>query len=380
MPLAWLLLIKLKGRFFAAVAGIAFAVILALVQLGFQSALYASITRLFASFNADLVLISPQYQSVVARETFPERRLYQALGIDGVESIAPIYMDTVEWTNPVNHYERFIFLVGFKPRAGVLDFPEVNDQLARIEEPGTVLFDEASRSEFGPIGGLFRKNGEVVTEISRRSVRVAGLFRMGASFANSGHVVTSDVNFLQLMPTRRAGDIDVGLIRTNPGADVEALRAKLASILPEDVTVLTKQEFLDREKSFWSRSLPIGFLFRASLIMSLVVGAVVVYQILYSGVSEHLAEFATLKAMGYSHARLFRVVLEEAFILSVLGFVPGVLLAAGVYRAVEAATFLPLHMTVLRMIAAYALTTLMCMVAGLLAMRRLYSADPAEVF
>ncbi len=172
----------------------------------------------------------------------------------------------------------------------------------------------------------------------------------------------------------------MGLIRTKPGSDVEVLRAKLASILPEDVTVLTKQGFLDREKNFWSRSLPIGFLFRASLIMSLIVGAVVVYQILYSGVSEHLAEFATLKAMGYTHARLFRVVLEEAFILSVLGFVPGLLLAAGVYRAVEQATFLPLHMTVLRVIAAYALTTIMCMVAGLLAMRRLYSADPAEVF
>jgi putative ABC transport system permease protein len=380
VPLAWLLLVKHKGRFFAAIAGIAFAVILALVQLGFQNALFSSITRLYSSFNADLVLISPQYQSIVARETFPERRLYQATGVEEVESIAPIYMDTVEWTNPVNHYERFIFLVGFKPRAGVSNLPDVSSQLAQLEEPGAVLFDEASRSEFGPIGKLLRESGPVVTEISRRSVRVAGVFRMGASFANSGHLFTSDVNFLQLMPSRRQGDIDVGLIRLKSGSDAEAVRQKLVSILPEDVTVLTKQGFLDRETNFWSRSLPIGFLFRASLIMSLVVGAVVVYQILYSGISENLAEYATLKAIGYSHSRLFRVVLEEALILSVLGFIPGLLVSAGVYRAVAAVTVLPLQMTVLRMISAFVLTTIMCVVAGLLAMRRLYSADPAEIF
>ena len=380
MPLAWLLLSKFRGRFIAAVAGIAFAVILALVQLGFQTALYTSITRLYASFNADLVLISPQYQSIVARETFPDRRLYQALGAEEVESVAPIYMDQVEWTNPEDRHERFIFLVGFKPRSGVFAFPEVNRQLALIDLPDAVLFDEASRSEFGPIGRLFRENGDVITEISRRRIRVAGLFRMGASFANSGHVITSDVNFLQLMPTRRLGDIDVGLIQLKQGRDVEAARAKLASMLPADVTVLTKQGFLDRETGYWSGSLPIGFMFRASLIMSLVVGAVVVYQILYSGISEHLAEYATLKAIGYSHGRLFRVVLQEALILSVLGFLPGLLLAIGVYRSVEAITFLPLQMTLQRIVSAYVLTTIMCVVAGVLAMRRLYTADPAEVF
>jgi putative ABC transport system permease protein len=374
------MLIKLKGRFIAAVAGIAFAVILALVQLGFQNALYASITRLYSSFHADLVLISPQYQSIVARETIPERRLYQALGFHEVASIEPIYMDTAEWTNPINHYERFIFVVGFKPRPGVFDLPEVNNHLAQIEEPGAILFDEASRSEFGPIGRLFQQNDPIVTEISRRSIRVAGLFRLGASFANSGHVITSDMNFLQLMPGRRLEDIDVGLIQLKPGSDVEAVRAKLAAVLPEDVTVLTKQGFLDRETSYWSKSLPIGFLFRASLIMSLIVGAVVVYQILYSGVSEHLAEYATLKAIGYSHRQLFRVVLEEALILSVLGFIPGLLLAVGVYHAVEAITVLPLRMTVPRMFFAYGLTTIMCALAGALAMRRLYSADPADVF
>jgi putative ABC transport system permease protein len=380
VPLAWLMLVKLRGRFFAAIAGIAFAVILAMVQLGFQGALYNSITRLYSSMNADLVLISPGYQSVVAREAFSERRLYQALALSQVESIAPIYMDTAEWTNPVTHHERFIFVVGFKPRTGVFDLPGVNNHLSEIEQPGGVLFDQASRSEFGPVGRLFQEKGSVVTEMSGRRVDVLGLFQMGASFANSGHIITSDVNFLRLMPIRQPGDIDVGLIRLKPRIQPDAVRTMLAAMLPDDVTVLTKQDFLDREKSYWSHNLPIGFLFRASLVMSLIVGAVVVYQILYSGVSEHLAEYSTLKAIGYTDLRLFKVVLQEALILSVLGFIPGFLLAVVVYQIVHSATLLPIQMTISRTIAAYLLTAIMCSVAGAMAMHKLYSADPADVF
>lgn len=380
IPLAWRLLLSLKGRFAAAIAGIAFAVILANVELGFQDALYDSITQLYSHMNADLVLISPFYQCIVARETFPERRLYQALEAGQVDSIASVYLDTGQWTNPVNHRDRFIFMIGMKPNPGIVDLPGVNDHLAQIAEPGGVLFDEASRPEFGPIGKLYRDHGTVITELSRRRVEVVGLFRMGASFANSGHLITSDMNFLRLDPIRQRGDIDLGLIRLKPGSPVEEVRKRLAAALPADVTILTKQDFLNREKSYWSRSLPIGFLFRASLVISLIVGAVIVYQILYSGVSEHLAEFATLKAIGYSDGRLFLVILQEALILSVLGFVPGYFLVTGLYRIVHTATSLPIAMSLHRTVVVYPLTALMCSVAGALAMRRLRDADPADIF
>jgi len=380
VPLAWLQLVKQRGRLLAAVAGIAFAVILALVQLAFEDALYVSITQLYSHLNADLVLISPRYQCIIATENFPERRLYQALAVPGVESVSPLYMDMAQWKNPVNHHERQIFVVGFKPRPGVFDLPVVNDNLARIAEPGEILFDEGSRPEFGPVGKLFRQNGDVVTELGHRRVEVVGLFRVGASFANDGNVITSDTNFLQLVPYRQFGIVDVGLIKLQPGINVEATREKLAGILPPDVTVLTKQGFLDREKNYWGGNLPIGFIFRASLIMGLVVGAVIVYQILYSDVSEHLSEFATLKAIGYSDRSLFAVVLQEALILSVLGFIPGVFLALGVYQVARTATVLPIHMTVLRLVVVYPLTAIMCTVSGAFAMRKLKSADPAEIF
>lgn len=378
--LAWLLLIKLRVRLFTAIAGVAFAVVLALVQLAFEDALYTGVTLLYSHLDADLVLISTQYQSIVVREEFPEARLYEALAAGGVRSAAPVYMDTVQWTNPVNHLQRFIFLVGFEPRPGVFDLDDVNRRLPSLAEPGNVLFDIGSRPEFGPIDQLFRSSGRVVTEISDRRTSVVGLFRVGASFANSGQIITSDQNFFRLVPVRKPGIVDLGLIKLQPGEDPEAARNRIAASLPKDVAVLTKAGFLQQEKNFWRRNLPVGFIFRASLITGLIVGAVIVYQILYSGISEHLAEFATLKAIGYSNRRLFRVVLQESLLLSVFGFVPGVLLTLCIYHVVRAFTVLPVTMTLSRLVVVYILTAMMCSVSGALAVRRLRSADPADVF
>jgi putative ABC transport system permease protein len=380
VPLAWLQLIKQKGRLSAAVAGIAFAVILAMVQLAFEGALYTSVTLLYSHLTTDLVLISPRYQCIIATENFPERRLYQALAVDGVDSISSLYMSQAVWKNPVNHHERQIFVVGFKPQPDRFDLPVVNSNLEQISEPGKLLFDEGSRPEFGPVGKLFRNDGTVVTELSHRRVEVVGLFRVGASFANDGNIITSDTNFLQLVPYRKFGIVDVGLIKLKAGTDPEAVRETLTARLPDDVLVLTKQGFLNREMNYWGASLPIGFIFRASVIMGLVVGAVIVYQILYSDVSEHLSEYATLKAIGYSDRALIWVVLQEALILSLLGFLPGLLLSEVVYVVVRSATVLPVTMTLLRIAVVYPLVALMCTVSGLLAVFKLRSADPAEIF
>jgi len=380
IPIAWLQLTKAKGRVIAALAGIAFTVVFSLVQLAFQDALYTSVTLLYSHLKADLVLINPRYQCIVATDNFPERRLYQALAIDGVDSVSSLYMSMAQWKNPVNRYDRQIFVIGFKPSPDVFDFAGVNNSLRLIAQPGKVIFDEGSRPEFGPVPDLLRKTGIVTTELSHRQVDVVGLFRVGANFANDGNIITSDTNFLQLLPYRKLGMVDVGLIRLKPGVDVAATRDKIAAALPEDVAVLTRQDFLDREKNFFGSSLPVGFFFRTSVLMGLIVGAVIVYQILYSDVSEHLSEYATVKAIGYSDRYLFWVVLQEALILSVLGFPPGVLLSWGVYAIARSATLLPIRMTLIQVVAVYLLTVTMCALAGALAMRKLRQADPADIF
>jgi putative ABC transport system permease protein len=380
IPVAWLQLTNAKGRLIAAIAGIGFTVTFSLVQLAFQDALYTSVTLLYSHLKADLVLISPRYQCGVSTENFPERRLYQALAIDGVDSVASLYMGLMPWKNPANHRDRQIFVIGFKPSPKVFDFAGVNDNLRRIAEPGYVVFDEGSRPEFGPVAQMMRKTGTVTTELSHRQVEVVALFRMGANFASDGNIVTSDTNFLQLLPYRKLAIVDVGLIGLKPAVDVAATRDKIAAALPKDVTVLTRQAFLDREQEFFGASLPVGLFFRTSVLVGLIVGSVIVYQILYSDVSEHLSEYATVKAIGYTDGYLFWVVLQEALILSVLGFPPGVLLSWGINEIARSATLLPIRMTLTQVVAVYLLTVIMCALSGALAMRKLRQADPVEIF
>ncbi|PYV37886.1 MAG: ABC transporter, partial [Acidobacteria bacterium] len=322
----------------------------------------------------------PQYEYIVISKPFTIRRLYQALAFEGVESIAPFYVSMANWKNPETLKEHTILALGIDPQASAFDLPGVAENLQKIELPDRVLFDVKSRREFGPIVEQFRQGHPVFTEVSGRRIEVAGLYELGSSFGANGNIITSDLNFLRLFPNRQRDFIDIGLIRVRPGVDPERVRARMAEALLPDVKVLTRDQFVDLEHKFWEQNSPVGFIFTMGTLMGLVVGTVIVYQILYTDVSDHLKEYATLKAMGYPDLFLFRVVLEEAIILSILGFIPGLLLAHALYRITRNATSLPIDMTIGRVLAVLILTVVMCVGSGALAMRRLKAADPADIF
>ena len=377
--MAWRQLVKEKRRLMAALAGIAFAVILMLVQLGFEQALFKSVGLLYRRINAELVLISPKYRNANSNSPFTSRRLDQAMAVREVEWAAPMYLSGAPWTNPVDHIQRDIFIIAIPPQAGILDLPGVNAHIAELRRPSTVLFDSSSRPEFGPIADLLT-HGPLSVEFSGVTARVGGTFQLGTSFANDGNLITSDANLKTWKADRDPSLMDIGMIKLKAGSDVQAVRKELQAILPNDVLVLTREELLEREETFWASSTPIGFVFRLGLLMGLIVGSVVVYQILYNDVSEHLAEYATLKAMGYTDRFLFGLVIQESLILSILGFLPGLVLSQVVYTIAYRATLLPLRMDPIRVTVVYLLTAGMCVFSGALAMRRLRLADPAEIF
>jgi len=158
------------------------------------------------------------------------------------------------------------------------------------------------------------------------------------------------------------------------------VRDRLRAELPGDVLVLTKQDFIDRERAYWSGATPIGYIFAFGAIMGLVVGAIIVYQILFADVSEHIREYGTLRAIGYRNRFVSGIVLQQAAILAVLGYIPGALLANFLYGAAAGATRLPLHLTLERGVTVFLLTLGMCLLSGFLALRRVRKLDPADVF
>jgi putative ABC transport system permease protein len=381
IAIAWRQLFHQRLRTLAAVAGIVFAVVLIMVQLGFQHALYQSATLHYDLMTADIVLLSPQYEAIMYNNSgFPSQRLNQAYAVNGVASTLAVYGSFVAWKNPWTRQERTMYMFGFDPVPGFFNLGAIKDPGPLLRKPDSVLFDVLSRKEYGDVPTAFRTGKRVVTEMVGRRVEVVGLFSAGTSFGIDGAVFLSDANFFRLLPGRSPDVVNFGLIKLKPGYDPDRVRAQLAKALPNDVRVLTHSQLDEAEREFWSTNTPIGFIFALGVILGLVVGIIVVYQILYTDVSDHLQEYATLKAIGYKDSFLFAIIIYESVILSVFGYIPGFFISLLIYHIARDATFLPLQMTAERGVVVYLLTIGMCVASGALALRRLRKADPAEIF
>ncbi|MEO1673613.1 MAG: ABC transporter permease DevC, partial [Cyanobacteria bacterium J06631_2] len=273
-----------------------------------------------------------------------------------------------------------MMVVGFDPERPAFNLPEVNRQLDKVKIPDTVLFDRASRGEYEEAIASIEQGQVVTTESDRTTVTIGGLFEVGASFADDGALMTSDQNFLRLFPRREQGTVNLGIINLEPGQDSVAVRQALNAYLPEDVEAYTHEEYVEKEVTYIQNRSPIGFVFTLGTTMGFIVGIVIVYQVLSTDVNDHMAEYATFKAMGYKNSYLLFVVLEEALILSLAGFIPSTILAVGLYQLTAAATALPIVMPVSRAITVLTLTIVMCGISGAIATRKLQSADPADIF
>lgn len=379
IPLSWLQISHSKIRLLVALAGIGFADILMFLQLGFRSALFESAVTLHKRVEGDVFLMSSQSNALIGLDSFSRRRLYQSLAVEGVESASPLRIEFALWQNPVEENARSIMVIGVNPYDQVLDLPGFQKYQDLLKLEDYILFDAKSREEFGPIAKLFQEENGVNTEVNGEKVTVGGLFELGASFGADGNIITSERKFLQIFGGEK-GLLEIGVLQVEDDANLEAILRKIRQILPNDVRVFSKEEFIDHEKSYWQNSTSIGFVFNLGTAIGLIVGIVVVYQILYTDVSDHLPEYATLKAMGYPDNYFLKLVFQEALILAFLGFVPSTGIMVFLFQFMLKATGLPIMMTATKIGTVFILTLVMCILSGAVAVRKLEKADPADIF
>jgi putative ABC transport system permease protein len=380
LPVAWLQLSHGRTKLLAAVIGIVFADLLMWMQLGFLSAAVESATSLYGKLRGELVLLNPQSHEINTVEPFSRRLMTRAQGHPEVESVAPLYTSTARWKDPWTGQKRPLFVYGIVPYAPAIGTDGVVESARRLHAADTCLFDLRARPEFSQVAAKLADGQPLAAEVNGRRIWVVGTTSIGASFAVDGNLVTSDANFCRLFSGRPPGSIDVGVVRLRPGVDKRQVQLELQSLYGPDLLVLTIEEFADRAKEFLLRSRPINFIFGMGAAVGFLIGFAIVYQMLFTDVSNHLPQYATLKAIGYSDGYLRRIVLQESIILSVLGFLPGAALAWGLYAITVKATNLPLQMTSTRGAMIFGLTVVMCGLSGMLAMRKLRQADPADVF
>lgn len=377
--LAWRQLFHDRTKLSAAIAGVLFACVLVFMQLGFRDSLYASAVSAPTKLSGDLFLMHKQSEAMWRPVTFKRNELLRTLGHSAVAEVAPLYLGLAPFKNIKTQTKRTLMVYGFDPDAELFDVDSVRSRRYELRLKDTVMFDEFSRPEFGPMRELLEA-GQAETEINDYKISVIGLFRLGVSFAADGNVVTSDLNFMRIFPGRNPGDIDIGVIKLHPGVALDQVKADLAERLNEFVNIFTFGELLEHEKNYWANTAPIGFIFGFGTVMGLVVGLVIVYQILFTDIVNHRYEFATLKAMGYKQGYFVRLVFATAFFLAVLGFIPGLVLSISLYHLAESQMFMPMPMTFEKALNVFIFILSMCFIAGFLAIRKLKDANPADMF
>jgi putative ABC transport system permease protein len=379
VPLVLRNLTASKRRLARSIFGIAFAVVLMLVEFGFRNAFLESSLQLIRHMDGDIVLVSSAKYRTGRSDAFSRRQLYLADAVEGVASARPVYGNVTLWKNPQTGKNLSINVFGFDPDASPWLWPEVEAHREALKQPDTILFDSHARSLLG------RAVDGTETELGRRQVRVVGTFPLGPDFLADGTVLTSDRNFLTIFARHPLGagelaDVEFGVIKVAAGARVEAVKAALQKALPASVLPLTKAELMALETTFQTKTSSVGPIFDLGAIIGFVVGMLISYQILYTDLSDQLPQYATLKAIGFDDAYLIRSVVKQAVLYAFAAMIPAWLVSEILFRAIGRVTLLPLQLTFALLSLSAALTLAMCLLSGLAAMRRVLDADPAEVF
>jgi putative ABC transport system permease protein len=380
LPVGWLQLTHNRGRLAAALAGVAFADILVFMQLGFLGALVGSIRIPYDQMNADLLVVSSDMNTLADASPVPRQRMYAALSDPAVTDATAIFYGRIDWKQPDGTI-RSLDVFGVDPAANAFRTPAIVDAAPLLQAGDVAVIDRRTRNAPKEMFAAIEAGDLRTIEVKSRTLTLAGTFSLGGGFSADGYMIVSDQTFLRLFPQRSAGAPNFILVRVAPGTDVGAAAARLGAALPaSDTVVRTIDQAVAKDQAFQTTQKPVGAVFGFGIVIGILVGIIIVYQVLSTDVADHIREYATFKAMGFRQRFFLGVVFEEALILAVLGFLPGLALSMAFYAIVAAFTGLPVAMTSERLALVLAGTIAMCVLSGAIATRRLARADPADLF
>ncbi len=384
-PLAWKNLTADWRRLLLASLGVGFAVVLMFMQNGFRNALLDSPVQLIRALQADLIAVSTARYSLPSEQRFHRDLLNLATRDPDVQRVLPMYVERARaQIRVVGEPRRPIRVIAMPLAPDVFSDQSIQQQLPRLRAPNAALLDRRTRSQFGFAVNDPKRLAAQTIELLDRSVQVIGTIQVGTDFAHDGTILISESSFAKYFPFRGSGEplsvVDLGLIRLRPAADPQLVAERLTELSPREWLVLPREQLIKREIAFWGEQTPIGMIFLVGALMGFAVGVIICYQILFTSIHDSMAEFATLKAMGYPNSFFVRLIIRQSVYLSLLGFLPALLLSWGLFQLLQSQVGLPMLMTFPRIGLVLGLTLTMCFLSGLIALRKLLRADPASLF
>jgi putative ABC transport system permease protein len=358
-------------RFVATIVGIVFSIVLVTVQMGLFLGFERMVTTMIDHAPADLWVVPPGTKCFEDPSLLDERQRFRALSIDGVAGAVPVVIGFALWRMPGGGTTP-VFVVGSDIKsAGLHPWNVLEGGLDSLSIPDAVGIDRSYFARLG-VNGL----GDAA-EIRDQKVKVALVTGGIRSFTTTPYVFASLERARGYMGTS-PNKATYFLLRLAPGADAANVRSRLQAIL-SDAEVLTPDEFRHRSRAFWLFGTGAGAALFAGAVLGIIVGTVIVAQTLYSSTKDHLIEFATLRAIGSSGGYIYRVIIYQALISAVIGFI----LAAGIgviTVAATAETALPIVMTPAPTVGLLLLTVVMCVASAISSIVQVMRIDPAVAF
>jgi len=379
LPIGWLQLTHNRTRFAAALAGVAFANVLVFVQLGIMNSMGAATLRPYQFFQADVMISAGDANSLTDGGNVARQWLLQAMADPDVADGMGLFIANVPWDRGDKDISLTTF--GVDPVKPALLAPEIAGDLALLEVQDAAILDRLARGLGKDEAAAIRPQSPLSFETQGRTITAYATFAGGGGFGGDGYMLVSDQTFLSLFPARRSAAPDHILLTLRPGADSKAATARLKALISDpSLRIRSYAEAAQDDLRYQQTRRPTGIIFGFGVLIGVLVGLVIVYQVLSTDVADHLREYATFKAMGYGPRFFLGVVFEEALVLGILGFVPGLIVGTLILTLMGAITTLPLAMTPAMAVSVFLGTIVFSALSGAIATRRLAAADPADLF
>jgi putative ABC transport system permease protein len=381
LPVGFLQLTHNPARFASALIGVAFANVLVFVQLGLAGAMHESIATPYRLFQPNLLLISPNdNETLTDAATLPRQRLFHALVHPDITAGTPVFLGSTSWISGQTSSSAIQF-IGIDVQATAFVAPDLAAPLVSLSLEDTVLVDLRTRFVDMRSFAAARPDAPMTFEIANRQLGAVGTTSIGGGFGGDGVFIVSDQTFFRLFPRRSSAAPSHILLKLRPGADATRVAAELTRLLPpETVRVRGLAKAMTDEQRYQMTRRPTGLIFAFGVGIGIIVGIAIAYQVLNSDVADHMREYATFKAVGYRNGFFVSIIMEEAIILAAIGFWPGLLLSHMFYVTLAYLTNIPIFMTTERAVGVFIGTIAACAISGVLAMRKLAAADPADLF
>lgn len=379
LAIGWLQLTHNRTRFAAALAGVAFANVLVFVQLGIMNSMGAATLRPYDFFRADIMISAGDANALADGGNVARQWLLQAMADPDVVDGMGLFIANVPWDRGEKDISLTTF--GIDPVKPDLVATVIAGDLNLLQVQDAAVLDRLARGLTPGEAAAIRPQTPLSFETQGRTLTAYATFAGGGGFGGDGYMLVSDQTFLSMYPARSSAAPDHILLQLRPGTRVEAVVARLKTLISDpSLRIRSYADAAAEDLRYQQTKRPTGIIFGFGVLIGVLVGLVIVYQVLSTDVADHLREYATFKAMGYGPGFFLGVVFEEALVLGIMGFFPGLIVGTTILTLMGKMTTLPLKMTPSMALLVFFGTLFFSAVSGAIATRRLAAADPADLF